>query len=80
MLRASIRSAIFGAFAVFAATFLLLGSSRFASAEPLDPIQTEDMIVFGPGEVLTGAVLFQVPNDRVFVAEHVSLSLSLPMG
>ncbi len=35
MLRASIRSAIFGAFAVFAVALLLLGSSQFASAEPV---------------------------------------------
>ncbi len=80
MLRASIQSAIFGAFAVCAAALLLLGSSQFASAEPLDPIQTEDQIVFGGGQVITGAVLFQVPNGRMFVAEHVSLSLSLPAG
>ena len=81
MLRASIRSAIFGAFAVFAAALLLLGSSQFASAaDKLDPIQTEDQIVFASNQVLTGAVLFQVPINRVFVAEHDSLSLSLPMG
>ncbi len=79
-MRVSIRSAMFGSFAVFAAAFLLLGSSQFASAEQLDPIQTEDQIVFGAGQVLSGGVLFQVPNDRVFVAEHVSLSLSLPAG
>ncbi len=80
MLRASIQSAIFGAFAVCAAALLLLGSSQFASAEPLEPIQTEDQIVFASNQVLTGAVLFQVPNSRMFVAEHVSLSMSLPMG
>jgi len=81
MLRASIQSAIFGAFAVFAAALLLLGSSQFASAaDKLDPIQTEDQIVFASGQVIAGGVLFQVPDGRMFVAEHVSLSLSLPAG